>query len=803
MPAFSRGDAFALAQLAALPGRKVFVSFSAGNDTTGDGSISAPFATMGMGATQLRNGRNDILVIVDGGISSEAPVVISGKSNISVVGLGFPQIRPPTGRVASTAVTSWTSASVATVASGHGFVAGDYVMVHGTASGGVGGRTRGLARVGSSAATTLTLQFLQLFPGSPPVTGGAQGRITSVPLVIEGASNVLVSGLRFTTAAFSDAWSGLGISAGTAAVGKNILVADCSFVAGALAVGGFPPSVTNDFDGSNIKIERNNFTLLTVTAFLPNHGLYGALYLGPAVQVEALENLFQRNDGSGAAMAADAAIHLSNDPLFSIAFVNNRFDGDPATSRGIPLNRIMRVQPNNVPLRIFAQGNFYTHATIPGGGENFSIEVADLIRERFAVSFPSQDLIPTQIEVVRRGAGILATFRVTGGSALAIQTTATQADGWFTGARIVVYGSGGAAFGITHEYNAASGAFTLEQPLPFTPAVGDPLLVLGTDDPHSLLDHPLAGHAIAGTVGEALGNADVPTSTRAAPGDAMDLVTDAVDAGAVATSGAQEIAAEVEADLSATHGAGSWATATGFSTPADVAAAETAILAAVAALNDLSVADVQSALTAHGYTSARAVFLDALDVAVSTRATPADIAASEASVLAAIGALTDLSIADVQTALTNQGYTSARSLLLDALDVAVSTRAAPGAAMDLVVDALDSDAVAASGAAEIAAAVTPAPSAGDVADAVLDEVVDGHLGAGSVGEALSFARAAAAGRVRLSTANPAQWVLEVYAEDGSTVLRTLNLTDQAGAPITSTNNPLADSAVLFADRVPV
>ena len=63
-----------------------------------------------------------------------------------------------------------------------------------------------------------------------------------------------------------------------------------------------------------------------------------------------------------------------------------------------------------------------------------------------------------------------------------------------------------------------------------------------------------------------------------------------------------------------------------------------------------------------------------LDVAVSTRATPADIAASEATILAAIGALNNISIADVQTAMTAQGYTSARAVFLDFLDVAVSSR---------------------------------------------------------------------------------------------------------------------------------
>ncbi|MCP4878344.1 MAG: hypothetical protein GY896_23060 [Gammaproteobacteria bacterium] len=62
-----------------------------------------------------------------------------------------------------------------------------------------------------------------------------------------------------------------------------------------------------------------------------------------------------------------------------------------------------------------------------------------------------------------------------------------------------------------------------------------------------------------------------------------------------------------------------------------------------------------------------------LDVDVSSRATPADVSASEAVITAAIAALNDLSIADVQTALTTQGYTTVRAALLDNLDVPVSS----------------------------------------------------------------------------------------------------------------------------------
>ena len=138
------------------------------------------------------------------------------------------------------------------------------------------------------------------------------------------------------------------------------------------------------------------------------------------------------------------------------------------------------------------------------------------------------------------------------------------------------------------------------------------------------------------------------------------------------------------------------------STPADIAAAEANILAAIGALNDIDIADVQTALTNQGYTSARAAFLDIintnLDVAVSTRnsVVPMDAATSQgehdatqagiAANLAAIGALNDIDITDVQTALTNQGYTAARALLLDNLDGTVSSViAAIGALNDISV----------------------------------------------------------------------------------------------------------------------
>ena len=93
-------------------------------------------------------------------------------------------------------------------------------------------------------------------------------------------------------------------------------------------------------------------------------------------------------------------------------------------------------------------------------------------------------------------------------------------------------------------------------------------------------------------------------------------------------------------------------------------------------------ADVQDALTTQGYTNTRAAKLDNLDVAVSTRSVPGDAMDLNSSAQTKVRT-------EATNALTNQGYTTTRAGYLDRLDVAVSSRAAPGAAMDLVAAAKD------------------------------------------------------------------------------------------------------------------
>ena len=55
---------------------------------------------------------------------------------------------------------------------------------------------------------------------------------------------------------------------------------------------------------------------------------------------------------------------------------------------------------------------------------------------------------------------------------------------------------------------------------------------------------------------------------------------------------------QIDTELSDNHGAGSWATATGFATQTNVSDAQTAIASAISALNNLSQAQAQNAATA-------------------------------------------------------------------------------------------------------------------------------------------------------------------------------------------------------------
>lgn len=270
-------------------------------------------------------------------------------------------------------------------------------------------------------------------------------------------------------------------------------------------------------------------------------------------------------------------------------------------------------------------------------------------------------------------------------------------------------------------------------------AVSDPATIAD-----AVWDEAAAGHTAAGSMGLLQGRLDTNVASRAAPGDAMALSADAVNATSLATSAVNEIRDSILSD----------------STPFQGARIDAAISsrAAPGAAMDL----VTDALDSGSLASS------AVDEIVDQtwREAVADhsgVAGSTAeSLVNAAASVSPGAIADAVWDEDLSGHTAGGSAgeAQGRLDATVSSRATPGAAMDLITNAVDAAALAADAVAEIQSAIltdaTPFPGANlDAAlssrsapgddmgltaagvDAILDEALSGHTTAGTVGKALN------------------------------------------------------------------
>lgn len=304
-----------------------------------------------------------------------------------------------------------------------------------------------------------------------------------------------------------------------------------------------------------------------------------------------------------------------------------------------------------------------------------------------------------------------------------------------------------------------------------------------------VLDEALSGHTTLGTVGEALNRLDADVSSRAAPGDSVDLVANAINAAAISTTGADEIAASVWSALTATYAAvGSMGEAQGrldaaITSRAAPGAAMTltptergntvdaiwdeptaghagagttgkALTDASATADPNVIADAvwDEALSGHTAAGSAGQAQGRLDQTISSRAAPGDLMGLSANAVTA-AALATSGVNEIRDAILSDSTPFAGA----DIDAAVSSRAVAGDAMDLITDAVDAAALASSAVNEIvdqvwletladhsgsagstaealsnaAASVSP----GTIADAVWDEALSGHTVGGSAGEA--------------------------------------------------------------------
>jgi hypothetical protein len=215
-------------------------------------------------------------------------------------------------------------------------------------------------------------------------------------------------------------------------------------------------------------------------------------------------------------------------------------------------------------------------------------------------SFGTLDETGFRVDQVRDATVAADVLVIAGSSTTEVRTDAAQADGFYDDLVLVVINSAGVVARQISGYLNTNGAFTVTPALPFTPSTSDRAIVLGRTA-SSAIDvaaisaavwaESLPGAFGAGTAGFILGtnlNALITSrSSHSAVDVRTEMDTNSVDLDAIQ---AQNVAIGVQ---------------------------NVAILAAIAALNNLSIADVQTALTGQGYTVARAGNLDNLDVAIS------------------------------------------------------------------------------------------------------------------------------------------------------------------------------------------
>jgi hypothetical protein len=237
-------------------------------------------------------------------------------------------------------------------------------------------------------------------------------------------------------------------------------------------------------------------------------------------------------------------------------------------------------------------------------------------------------------------------------------------------------------------------------------------------------DELLAGHAGAGSAGQVLARVDVDVSTRAVPGDPMDLVTDAVDSTSLATSAVDEIVDQVWTETLGDHSGTAGSTAEALATAASAGGVTPEAVADAVWDEDMA---------AHNGAGTAGEYQRNVDVDVSSRAAAGDAMDLIAGAVDA-NALDATAVAEIADGIWDEnlsGHTGAGSAgqAQNRLDVDISSRTEPGDEMGLVDGAITGPKL--------------APTAvGKISDGIWDEQLSGHTDPGTTGEAQSYLDAA-------------------------------------------------------------
>lgn len=124
--------------------------------------------------------------------------------------------------------------------------------------------------------------------------------------------------------------------------------------------------------------------------------------------------------------------------------------------------------------------------TFPAGSAGF---ILDTVNNTVTVLDGKVDVIDSNVDALV-DAFIMGVYTATGGDATEVETDAIKADGFYDDLTVVVRNAAGNVSRRIATYVQASGTFVFDTDLPFTPAAGDDVVVLGVLGKVACEDNP-------------------------------------------------------------------------------------------------------------------------------------------------------------------------------------------------------------------------------------------------------------------------------------------------------------------------
>lgn len=702
MPDINGANVALQRQFELAPGRYIYVDQANGSDSTGTGSSAAPYATFDRASQDLTSGNNDTIVI-RGNYSASTQTRIASIDNFRILGIGTNWtntnliLNNITGSAVGNVPTGDTGFSTrsmrVTTSVAHGLSVNDWVGFKAGVAADANLRLNSIGRITAATATTMDVDI----PGgtlSTTYPNTTEPQWFQATLVLQGCENVIIQGITFEG-------SNVIAAGGNCLVAndcRNVFIYGCTFDKCTLALTGqslliSTGPINNTVEGC-VFIPQLSYGA-TFTGISAHNGWYpiylhqgyNPVFVGNQVLSFCL-NSFVASDFFVSGRSSEGFINMVGAPLLGVQWFDNvHYD---TINAGSTYDKMVTFQVSGAETSFFPRGNFF-QGQVTGAPVEMDDDTGRTDQE--PATIPSQSYIKTWGELIWRRR-IQDAQEVAGSMGEAVARVAYDGAIHID----VANGTSGQVAGINgtinNPVNNIGDAVVLAAALGLSKYLLRGEITLTTAHPDWEFEGFEPQRDIINLGGQNVaGSSFQKVNLRGAQNGTVSCAQCVIGQTATTYSGWQGVFNDCSVQGTAQPASGQSVRSlhiaseelNGTNVDFTGAAAGTTILAADAD----GFWNIQNATNAGHIV---AMDLDGGDITL------------ESSVTAGIFVFRGLGeVTDSSTSTTS--YDDTGLVRGSLLDVAVSSRAAPGAAMDLITDAVDADALAASALTEIETAV--------------------------------------------------------------------------------------------------